>query len=58
MKPMPDADENRRLAGVQNEKAERLPEGTAKQSHLKKAGDHEASAHSEHWRHSNLHKPK
>jgi hypothetical protein len=58
MKPMPDADENRRLAGVQNEKADRLPEGAAKQSHLKKARDHEASAHSDDWRHSNLHAPR
>jgi hypothetical protein len=58
MKPMPDADENRRLAGVQSEKADRLPEGAAKESHLKKARDHEASAHSDDWRHSNLHKPK
>jgi hypothetical protein len=58
MKPMPDADENRRLAGVQNEKAERLPEGAAKESRLKKARDHEASAHSDDWRHSNLHAPR
>jgi hypothetical protein len=58
MKPMPDADENRRLAGVQAEKADRLPEGAAKQSHLKKARDHEASAHSDDWRQSNLHGPK
>ena len=36
MKPMPDADENRRLAGVQNEKADKLPEGAAKESHLKR----------------------
>jgi hypothetical protein len=55
---MPDADENRRLAGVQNDKADRLPEGAAKQSHLKKARDHEASAHSDDWRQSNLHAPK
>jgi hypothetical protein len=58
MKPMPDADENRRLAEVQTEKADKLPQGAARESHLKKARDHEASAHSEHWRHSNLHKPR
>ena len=58
MKPMPDADENRRLAEVQNEKADQLPEGAAKQSHLKKARDHEACAHSDDWRHSNLHAPR
>jgi hypothetical protein len=58
MKPMPDADENRRLAEVQNEKADKLPEGAAKQSHLKKARDHEASAHSDDWRHSNLQAPR
>jgi hypothetical protein len=55
---MPDADENRRLAGVQNEKASKLPEGPAKQSHLKKARDYESSAHSTDWRDSNLHAPK
>ena len=58
MKPMPDADENRRLAGIQNEKAGKLPAGPAKDSHLKKARDHEASAHSDGWRHSNLHRPR
>jgi hypothetical protein len=58
MKPMPDADENRRLAELQNEKADKLPQGAAKASHLKKARDHEASAHSDGWRRSNLHKPR
>jgi hypothetical protein len=58
MKPMPDADENRRLAGIQNEKAGKLPDGPAKQSHLKKARDHESSAHANDWRDSNLHAPK
>jgi hypothetical protein len=43
MKPMPDADENRRLAGIQNDKAGKLPDGPAKDSHLKKARDHESS---------------
>jgi hypothetical protein len=57
MKPMPDADENRRLAGIQNEKADKLPDGPAKQSHLKKARDHETSAHSNDWRDSNLRAP-
>jgi hypothetical protein len=57
MKPMPDADENRRLAEVQTEKADRLPEGAEKQSRLKKARDHEADAHSDDWRQSHLHRP-
>jgi hypothetical protein len=55
---MPDADENRRLAGIQNDKAGRLPDGAARDSHLKKARDHESSAHSNDWRDSNLHAPK
>jgi hypothetical protein len=58
MKPMPDADENRRLAGIQNEKAGKLPDGPAKDSHLKRARDHELSAHANDWRDSNLHPPK
>jgi hypothetical protein len=58
MKPIPDADEYRRLAGVQNEKAGKLPDGPAKDSHLKKARDHESSARSNDWRDSNLHAPE
>ena len=58
MKPMPDADENRRLAVIQNKKAGRLRDGATKDSHLKKARDHESSAHSNDWRDSNLHAPK
>ena len=58
MKPRPDADENRRLAGIQNEKADQLPDGLTKQSHLKKARDHESSARSSDWRDSNLHAPR
>ena len=46
MKPMPDADENRRLGDIETDKAARLPAGAAKESHLKKARDHESSAHS------------
>jgi hypothetical protein len=57
MKPMPDADENRRLGDVETDKAARLPAGAAKESHLKKARDHESSAHSKDWRDSNLHAP-
>lgn len=57
MKPMPDADENRRLGDLENDKADRLPAGTARESHLKKARDHEANAHSNGWRNSNLHAP-
>ncbi|WP_375413131.1 hypothetical protein [uncultured Bradyrhizobium sp.] len=58
MKPVPDADENRRLADIQNGKADKLPDGAAKESHLKKARDHESSAHAKGWRDSNLHAPK
>jgi hypothetical protein len=57
MKPMPDADENRRLGKIETDKAARLPEGTAKQSHLKKARDHESSAHARDWRDSRLYVP-
>src|SRR6188768_575857 len=43
MKPMPDADENRRLGELENDRADRLPAGAARKHHLKKARDHEAS---------------
>jgi hypothetical protein len=58
MKPMPDARENRRLAEIQKRKAEKLQTGAAKDSHLKKARDHESSAHSSDWRNSTLEAPK
>ena len=58
MKPMPDARENRRLATIEKKKAERLAAGAAKESHLKKARDHESSAHSSDWRDSTLKGPK
>jgi len=57
MKPMPDAEENRRLGEIEADKADKLPEGAAKQSHLKKARDHESSAHAKDWRDSNLRAP-
>ena len=57
MKPMPDADENRRLGELESDKADKLAAGTASESHRKKARDHEANAHSSGWRHSNLHAP-
>jgi hypothetical protein len=57
MKPMPDADENRRLGRIETDKADKLPAGSARKSHLKKARDHEASAHSNDWRDANLHAP-
>jgi hypothetical protein len=44
--------------GIQNQKADRLPDGPATESHLKKARDHESSAHANDWRDSNLHAPK
>jgi hypothetical protein len=54
---MPDAHEDRRLGDLEADKAARLPAGAAKESHLKKARDHESSAHSSDWRDSNLHAP-
>jgi hypothetical protein len=58
MKPMPNANENRRLAQIQKEKAEKLPAGAARDAYLKKARDHESSAHSNDWRNSILQAPK
>jgi hypothetical protein len=58
MKPTLDADENRRLAGVQNDKAGRLRDGPKKDSYLKKARDYEAEAHSKDWRDSSLRAPE
>lgn len=58
MKPMPDADEHRRLGKVETEIAENLPAGTAKEVHLQKARDHESSAHAKDWRDSGLRAPK
>ena len=54
MKPMPSAAENRQLAEVQIEKAERLSTGSTKESHLKKVRDYESSAHSDDWRNAHL----
>jgi len=51
------ADENRRLAEVQIEKAAELPTGSTKESHLKKARDYESSAHSDDWRNAHLQAP-
>ena len=58
MKPMPDAKENRRLAGVQTDKANKLPAGPKKEAHLKRAREHESSAHSSDWRDSSLRRAK
>ena len=58
MKPRPDADENRRLGTVESKKAARLPAGAEKESRLKKARDHESSAHSKDWRDSSLRAPE
>ena len=58
MKPMPDADEHRRLGKIEAEKARKLPPGTEKKAHLEKARNHESSAHSKDWRDSNLCAPK
>ena len=54
MKPMHSADENRQLAEVQIEKAAKPQTGSTKESHLKKARDHESSAHSDDWRNAHL----
>jgi hypothetical protein len=57
MNSMPSADENRRLAEVQIDKAAKLPTGPAKEFHLKKARDHQQSARSDDWRHAHLDAP-
>jgi hypothetical protein len=58
MKPMPDADENRRLGQIDTGKADNLPPGKDQDVLRKKARDHESEAHSADWRHSNLHRPQ
>ena len=58
MKPTPDADENRRLASIQQDRADKLPQGPKKDSYLKRARDYEADAHSRDWRDSSLYAPK
>ncbi len=57
MKPMPDADENRRLGRLDTNKALKLPPGKGQDALRKKARDHESEAHAADWRHSNLYKP-
>jgi hypothetical protein len=57
MKPMPDADENRRRARIETDQADRLPAGDDQDALRKSARDHEQDEHSADWRHSNLHKP-
>jgi hypothetical protein len=57
MKPRPDAKENRRLGAIETDRARNLPEGSAKDAHLKKARDHESEAHSNDWRNSHLTSP-
>ena len=58
MKPMPDADESRRLGVIEARKADRLPPGKKRDAHRRKARDHESSAYAEDWRDSHLHKPE
>jgi hypothetical protein len=58
MKPMPDAEEDRRLGDIETDRADALPPGEARESHLKKARDHKSSAHAKDWRDSYLHAPK
>jgi hypothetical protein len=57
MKPMPDADENRRLGDIETGRADKLPPGAKRDQYRRKARDHESSAHAQDWRDSNLHKP-
>ena len=57
MKQMPDADEHRRLGDIEADKAGKLLAGAARDCHLKKARDHESSAHAKGWRDSNLRAP-
>jgi len=57
MKPMPDADEHRRLGNIEADKADKLPVGAARDSHLEKARDHESSARANDWRNANLRAP-
>jgi hypothetical protein len=54
---MPSADESRRLGHIESEKADGLPAGPVRESHLKKARDHEDSAHARNWRDAHLHAP-
>jgi hypothetical protein len=57
MKPMPNANEHRRLGDMDKADAERLPPGKDRDKLRRKARDHESEAHSEDWRHANLHHP-
>jgi len=57
MKPMPDADENRRLGDIETGRADKLPPGAKQDEHRRKARDHESSAHAQDWRDSNLRRP-
>jgi hypothetical protein len=57
MKPVTNASEDRRLGDIEREKADRLPPGKKRDAYLKKARDHESSAHANDWRDSSLHKP-
>src|ERR1700685_1527884 len=58
MKPMPDADEHRRLGKIEADKARKLQPGTKKEGHLEKARNHESSASSEDWRGCDLRAPE
>ena len=57
MKPMPNADEHRRLGDIDEAEAERLPPGKDQDRLRRKARDHESEAHSADWRRANLHQP-
>ncbi len=58
MKPMPDADESRRLGAIETGKADKHPPGKKRDAHRQKALTHESSVHAKDWRDSNLHKPE
>lgn len=57
MKPMPDADEHRRLGDIDEAEADRMPPGKHRDGLRRKARDHKSEAHSADWRGANLHEP-
>jgi hypothetical protein len=57
MKLMPNANEHRRLGDIDEAEADKLPLGKDRDKLRKKARDHQSEAHSEDWRHANLHQP-
>jgi hypothetical protein len=58
MKPMSDADESRRLAGIPEGNADKLPEAARTEGRKKKARNYEDNVHAKDWRDAHLHPPK